>query len=113
MPGAAAKSFSLVNAAARAIKWIAEKWDSEVLVEPEPDAVSPENNSSMILLLTVDGRHYLFTGDAGVPALTGALDYAATVPIDWSLLSFAQEPHHGSKRNVGPSILNRLFGSSK
>jgi beta-lactamase superfamily II metal-dependent hydrolase len=111
--GIKAKSFSLVNAAGRVIKWMAEKWDDEILVEPERDATSPENNSSMVLLLTVDGKHYLFTGDAGVPALCLALDHAATVPIDWLQLAFLQQQHHGSKRNVGPGILNRLLGQPK
>jgi beta-lactamase superfamily II metal-dependent hydrolase len=110
-----AKSFSmsLFNAAAQVINWVAEKWDSELLVEPGDDATSPENNSSMILLITVNDKHHLFTGDAGVPALSGALDYAANILVDWSKLKFIQTPHHGSKRNIGPSVLNRLFGGPK
>lgn len=111
------KSLSLLeaalNAASKIGKWVAEKWDDELLLEPAPNATSPENNSSMILLLTVDGKHHLFTGDAGVPAVSLALDYAATIPIDWSQLSFLQQQHHGSKRNVGPAILNRLLGNPR
>ncbi len=111
---AQAKSFSFSNVAARIINWIAEKWDEDLLVEPVEDATSPENNSSVILLLTTpNGKHYLFTGDAGVPALSKALDYAAGILIDWSKLAFVQTPHHGSKRNVGPTILNRLLGGIK
>lgn len=107
-------SFSIFNAAAKAIKWVAERWDQDLLVEPEEDATSPENNSSMILLITTDdGKQYLFTGDAGVPALSRALDYADQQRIDLSKLTFIQTPHHGSKRNIGPSVLNRLFGGIK
>lgn len=111
---AQARSFSFSNAAARIINWIAERWDQDLLVEPEEDATSPENNSSMVLLITTaDGKHHLLTGDAGVPALSRALDFAANIPVDWSKLTFIQTPHHGSKRNIGPSVLNRLFGGIK
>ena len=113
MPEIKAKALSFAGAAKQAVTWLVEKWDEEVLLEPESDATSPENNSSMILLLTIDGKHYFFTGDAGVPALSSALDYASTIPINWSLLTFLQQQHHGSKRNVGPGILNRLIGNPK
>lgn len=107
-------SASIFNAAAKAIKWIAEKWDEDLLVEPAEDATSPENNSSMILLISPgNGKQYLLTGDAGVPALSKALDYAAVNLIDLSKLRFVQAPHHGSKRNIGPSLLNRLVGGIK
>jgi beta-lactamase superfamily II metal-dependent hydrolase len=109
-----AENFSIFNAAARAIKWIAERWDQDLLVEPEEDATSPENNSSMILLITTgNGTQHLLTGDAGVPALSKALDYAADNSISLSNLTFIQTPHHGSKRNIGPSVLDRLFGGIK
>jgi beta-lactamase superfamily II metal-dependent hydrolase len=108
------KSFSFSNTAAKIINWIAERWDQDLLIEPEEDATSPENNSSMILLITTtNGKQYLLTGDAGVPALSKALDYAATNSINLSNLTFMQTPHHGSKRNVGPSVLDRLFGGIK
>jgi len=113
-----AQSFSLssiaggvITAAARAINWIAERWDQDLLVEPEEDATSAENNSSAILLITTaNGKQYLLTGDAGVPALTRALDYAAGIGVNLTNLNFFQVPHHGSKRNLGPAVLNRLFG---
>jgi beta-lactamase superfamily II metal-dependent hydrolase len=109
-----ANSFSMFNAAAaRVMNWVAERWDAELLVEPADDATSPENNSSMILLITVNDKLHLFTGDAGVSALSAALDHAATIPIDWSKLTFIQMPHHGSKRNIGPTVLNRLLGGPK
>lgn len=69
---------------------------------------SAENNSSAILMLTIDGHRLLFTGDAGIPALTQAADYATSQGIDLTTLNFLQVPHHGSKRNVGPSVLNRI-----
>jgi len=111
-----ARAFSFSGMVAKVVNWVAERWDHDLLVEPEDDATSPENNSSLVLLITTaNGKHYLLTGDAGVPALTRALDYAASLPapIDWSKLTFIQTPHHGSKRNIGPSVLDRLFGGIK
>jgi hypothetical protein len=43
---------------------------------------NPRNNSSAILSLMIDGKHLVFPGDAGVPALTAAMDHldASVVP---------------------------------
>jgi len=110
-PGAASLVKAIMAGASRAINWLGDRWDTELLfTEPAEDATSPENNSSLVLLLTLDGMHYLFTGDAGVPALRAALDQAAILGIDYSLLRFVQIPHHGSRRNLGPTVLNRLLG---
>lgn len=89
---------------------VLEYWGVETLKEPAEDATSAENNSSAILLLTLDGRNLLFAADAGVPALTRAADYAGAVGIDLRTCAFQTVPHHGSRRNVGPTLLNRLVG---
>ena len=67
-----------------------------------------ENNSSAIILLYVDGHRALFTGDAGIPALTYAINYSQAINLNLSNLHFLDLPHHGSKRNIGPSLLNYL-----
>ncbi|WP_213000001.1 ComEC/Rec2 family competence protein [Winogradskya consettensis] len=74
---------------------------------------SARNNSSVISLLTVGGERMLFTGDAGTPALEAAASYyESTIGMFPSYpLSFLQAPHHGSRRNLGPTILNRMIGS--
>lgn len=72
---------------------------------------SPTNNSSVITLLTVDGRKSLLTGDAGIPALEQALDILEEEGFEPGTLKFVQVPHHGSRRNVGPAVLDRLLGS--
>lgn len=72
----------------------------------------PRNNSSVITLLQIDGVRMLFTGDAGIPALERAANYyelSRIGPFTHSPLHFIQLPHHGSKRNVGPDILDRLL----
>jgi beta-lactamase superfamily II metal-dependent hydrolase len=71
---------------------------------------SPANNSSAILLLQVDGDRVVLTGDAGMPALMRAADYAQSRSVSTTGLALWQVPHHGSKRNVGPTILNRIGG---
>ena len=103
----------VVTAAAEAIRRIAENWGFETLTDPEENETSAENNSSVVLLLRFDNERFLFTADAGVPALTEAADYAARAGIDLRTVKFLQVPHHGSKHNVGPSILDRILGLKK
>lgn len=71
---------------------------------------SPQNNSSVISLLTVDGHQYLFTGDAGIPAIDQAVGRLEAEHFRPGQLRAVQVPHHGSRRNVGPSVLDRLLG---
>ena len=91
---------------AEKITTVAEKMHIETL--NDSGVTSAENNSSTILLLTLDGVKILLTGDAGIPALTAAADYAESRFITLNDLYLIQVPHHGSRRNVGPAILNRL-----
>lgn len=100
----------VMEAAKKAVNWIAETWDDEKLVDPEDDATSSENNSGIILLFDFDGKKKLLTGDAGVSALEQSAGYLEGQGIMLRDFSFVQAPHHGSKRNIGPSILNRLIG---
>lgn len=73
---------------------------------------SPRNNSSVVTLINVDGRRLLFTGDAGIDALEQAANTYESLfeSFKASPLHFFQAPHHGSHRNLGVSILNRIFG---
>lgn len=90
--------------------FISESWHEDGLAEPEGNAVSPRNNSSVITLINL-GNHFLFVGDAGVPALTKAADYADSIGYDLATnVHYHHVPHHGSKRNLGPAILGRIIG---
>jgi beta-lactamase superfamily II metal-dependent hydrolase len=75
----------------------------------DEDTTSARNNSSVITALRIEDRSVLLTADAGITALEGALDYIESKvgPLVYKLV---QIPHHGSRRNVGPSVLNRIFG---
>lgn len=90
---------------------IAETWDYETL--DDSGETTAENNTSTILLLTTDNTSMLFTADAAIPALTQVIDLLESIGFDFSTLSFIQTPHHGSRRSVGPSILDRLLGKKR
>lgn len=98
------------NGATLLAERVREYWDKETLQDPEDDATSSENNSSTILLLRIEGQDLLFTADAGVPALERAVNRAECYGINLPGCRFQQMPHHGSKRNVGPALLDRLIG---
>ena len=92
------------------LNFIDESLDIETLTDPDEDATSPINNSSAILHLDLGGRNVLLTADAGVPALTNAIDFADANNLRCYQPNIIQIPHHGSKRNVGPTILDRILG---
>lgn len=81
-----------------------------VLVETLTDSgeTNAENDSSVILLIQFEGHKLLFTGDAGIPALEAAHAYAASIGISLNDLTLLQVPHHGSRRNLGPAVLNKI-----
>jgi beta-lactamase superfamily II metal-dependent hydrolase len=74
---------------------------------------SPRNESSAITLLQVSGNRYLFTADAGREALSQAVnEYENTIGNFTQFpINLFQAPHHGSRRNLGETILDRIFGS--
>jgi beta-lactamase superfamily II metal-dependent hydrolase len=93
------------------VKKVMESWGWETLTDPsEEDETSAENNTSVILLIQVGDDKVLLTADAGVQALTHAADFAGDIGIDLTSAKKIQIPHHGSRRNVGPTILNRILG---
>jgi len=87
---------------------VAEDWRYETL--DDSGETSAENDSSVILLLLCEGHAVLFTADAGIPALTEVVGRLDSVGFDYSSLELLQMPHHGSKRNVGPALLDRILG---
>lgn len=76
------------------------------------DETSARNKASVITLVQADGKRMLFTGDAGIPSLEPAATEYERVVGDFSdyPLNIFQAPHHGSHRNVGPDILDRILG---
>lgn len=75
------------------------------------EETSRENESSVILYANFNNEGILLTGDAGNEALQNAYNFAIKNGIDISQnLQFIQIPHHGSRRNVSPNVLNQLIG---
>ena len=95
------------NATESAIEWAAERMDLETLTDGS-DHFSAENSTSTIALFTFGTHKVLFTGDADIEALTQAAAYAASLGISLADLHLLDVPHHGSKQNVGPTILNTI-----
>lgn len=75
----------------------------------EAKEVNARNNSSMIVLLRLDGETKLLTADAGVPALSTAWDHAERSGLA-DTPNFVQLAHHGSRRNCSSAWLDRLLG---
>jgi len=74
--------------------------EASLLDNPETSA---ENNSSIIMGTIFDGEKYLFTSDAGVPALT-----LATAAYDLTGCNWIQIPHHGSRHNITAELIEHL-----
>lgn len=76
------------------------------------DDTSPRNKTSVITLLRVDDRRFMFTGDAGIDSLENASAYYEGIVGSFASfpLYLFQAPHHGSHHNVGPTILDRILG---
>lgn len=93
-----------------ATTWLMESWNLETLTED--GETSATNESSVVQLGHVADRSLLFTGDAGRAALEEAAETAGANNGNLRL-SMMQVPHHGSRRNVSPSLLNRFLGETK
>jgi beta-lactamase superfamily II metal-dependent hydrolase len=89
--------------------WTTETWEKELL--RDGGITSASNESSVVLYGTFeDNRRVLLTGDAGLRSLSWAAQYALAVGLPLKQFTFVQIPHHGSRRNIGPTVLNELVG---
>lgn len=72
----------------------------------------PRNETSVVTLIRSAGKRLLFTGDAGLEGLGAAVDqYESTIGLfSDHPLSVFHVPHHGSRRNVSPGLLDRIIG---
>lgn len=93
-------------------EWIEETWDKETLSE-NYESTGARNESSVVLHANIDNHKVLLTGDAGKQALHNSADYADLLGIELKECNFVQMPHHGSRRNVSPSVLDKIIGEKK
>lgn len=109
MPAKASGSLleAALKSVAAAVKRIIAMWGNDNI--DDEGKTSAKNNSSVITQVIIDGRRLVFTGDAGIDALHHAADQLDSC-VNSAELCFIQIPHHGSRRNVGPAVLNRIIG---
>lgn len=96
------------SAIQKVTEYIEEEWDIETL--KEGTKTSARNESSVVLYGNIANDGILLTGDSGVQALDKVADYAGLSGINLLDCVFVQVPHHGSRHNVSPSVLNRILG---
>ena len=109
------KESSFLEKAITAIEGVLERVFENFNKETLDDSgeTTAENNSGTVILLNHIGKKLLFTSDAGIPALTHAIKILDYNKINCDEIAFIQVPHHGSKRNVGPTVLNKILGNIK
>ncbi len=100
----------VLKAGKRVLERVRSFFPAETL--SDSDETSARNKMSVVTLVQADGARFLFTGDAGIPSLEGAVDqYESTIgSFESNPLELFQAPHHGSHRNLGPTILDRILG---
>ena len=87
----------------KAVNFVQELWEWDSI--DNSGETSARNNSSVILEFVYGKERFLFTADAGIPALQNACGLTGKED-----LAFIQIPHHGSRRNVGRDVLDNLVG---
>lgn len=67
------------------------------------------NETSMVMALSLPGYKFLFTGDVGKDGLKESLDYYETFEgCQAKDFTHLQIPHHGSRKNLNPSLIRRI-----
>jgi len=100
---------SLVEAAKN---WLEEKWDVETLSSNPQPPTTASNESCVVQYATLEeGKSVLLTADVGPVGLNEAADYASMLGL--ARPTFVQMPHHGSRHNVTPEVLDRWLGPGK
>lgn len=108
--GATKPTGILTLLAEAAKKWMDESWNIETLSENPQPPTSASNEGCVVQYAELEaGRTVLLTADVGPVGLNEAADYAQYLGL--SRPKFVQVPHHGSRHNVTPSVLNRWLGS--
>ena len=89
-------------------KDIPEAWHKETL--RGEGITSAENESCVVLLGNLGAGNIFLTADAGLRALGEAVHYAYGQGISLHPLWLFQVPHHGSRNNISPQMLDYIIG---
>jgi beta-lactamase superfamily II metal-dependent hydrolase len=90
--------------------YLDERWNIETLSSNPQPPTNASNETSVVQLGRVGTRTILLTADAGPDALNDAADYALACGL-LAPPTFVQVPHHGSRHNVTPEVLDRWLGT--
>jgi hypothetical protein len=100
---------AMLEALSKTAASIWESWGLERL--RDGGETGARNESSVVLYGQFNGwKPILLTGDAGNLGLGWAASCAEARGLVLRNFALVQAPHHGSRRNVGPTILNCLIG---
>lgn len=91
------------------VEKVLERLDYETL-DDSPPATSASNETSVVQMATFGDRRILLTADVGPEGLDEAAAYAESTGLI-TQPALVQIPHHGSRRNVTPTVLNRWLGA--
>ncbi|MDR6523301.1 beta-lactamase superfamily II metal-dependent hydrolase [Variovorax paradoxus] len=88
-------------------KWLEESWNVETLANTSETSAS--NESCVVQYAMLEDEGILLTADVGPVGLTEAADFGAL--RGFVQPKFVQVPHHGSRHNVTPAVLDRWLGA--
>jgi beta-lactamase superfamily II metal-dependent hydrolase len=100
---------AVFGGARNVLDMVREAWDIETL-DDNPPATSASNETSVVQMGVFGTRRVLLTADVGPDGLREATRYARALGL-YGAPDFVQVPHHGSRRNVTPSVLNEWLGA--
>jgi beta-lactamase superfamily II metal-dependent hydrolase len=100
---------NILSAVRTASRYLVLGWGAEHL-KGHISGTSNENEMSVVQYAHIADESILLTGDAGVGALEEAYQFAQSIQIPLPGIKRFQAPHHGSRRNLSPEILDRWFG---
>ncbi|MBL3705630.1 MBL fold metallo-hydrolase [Sulfitobacter sp. BDSS02] len=109
MEGLRTQSFAgILTGVKNAVLGVFESWGIETL--DDGGETSASNESSVVLYGCLDDKKVFLASDAGQKALTNAADLCDVIGLPLRQFDIVSMPHHGSRRNIGPTLLNRIVG---
>ena len=100
------RGFGLLRSLLEGTKKLIENWDIETLANNTKTSAS--NESCVVQYAALDDKGVLLTADVGPIGLAEAADFGAQ--LGFNRPKFVQVPHHGSRHNVTPSVLDKWLG---
>ncbi|MYB77452.1 MAG: MBL fold metallo-hydrolase, partial [Chloroflexi bacterium] len=100
---------NIFERAIRAVRNMVVEWGEENL-KGDTEGTSAENETSIVQFSELCGKKILLTGDVGVDGLEEAYQYAISMGVNLPGIDRFDVPHHGSRRNVSPEILDKWLG---